>query len=634
LIRLGSQLDIAGSSKAYAQQTQRGMVATLCSKLLAEGIILSEEYDLGLNVLQRMITKGFESCASDELECMAYNVSLDLIVRLYEKYPQLKRISIWSNTERITYSPKNKAKILQLITGDHIKFFHIPENINAIHAKLYRFKKDGSLQFLAVGSPNFSENSNQNFESLIYVLDRDTCEKIWNQIPKLYLDLSLSPKETVPPQLYQVETVEAKIDPKFLEGLWKHQIAVLSWMVNRHSSIITIPPGTGKTDIAFRYLKYLFEKDERLSAIVLVPTTTLIEQWRRRLSKVDIINLEWGTNLGDMGAYFADPYHKVLVTLYSRFFEQYREYQKKARILKPNLLLVLDECHSCYGRLPELAEFRPMIESSGGEAHTIGLSATIDSFRKSEVNDFVTLMGGNDSMYEISLQAFYSHWNGLNQTPVLKQIKYTPVRYCLTSTEMDDLKELSKKVAIQMGKETLSGPNEATAAIKRAMWLRGLDGGVHALQQYIITHLDSFAQKSTIIFVQTNEIAENLQSFITRQAGWNPETSIYIYDSTRNDEYRSYALTQFKRHVGFCLISERMLSEGFDLPKVDMVVLHGSHKSPRDWIQKIGRAIRYDPDDPDSAAEIVDIVFCDTTGEPLSLERERYECLMSISQLR
>lgn len=590
------------------------------------------EYDLGLNVLQRMLSKGLEENGCNELECMAYNINLDFVGRLFEKYPGLKRVSIWSNSERITFSSKNRAKIFELIESKHIRFFHISENVNAIHAKIYRFKKNDSVQFLAVGSPNFSDHSNQNFETIVYIRDAAICDKIWNTIPKLYAELSLYLEEKVPIQLYKTEPLQIKMDQKFLEGLWKHQVEVLLWLADKQLSIVNTPPGTGKTDIAFRYLQYLFEADNNLTGIVLVPTTTLVEQWKNRLSNVGILNFEWGTDLSYLGGYFADPVHKVLVTLYSRFFDQYREYQKRAKILKPNLMLVLDECHTSYGHLKELSEFRDMILSYGGKFCSTGLSATIDSFRVWDVEDFINLMGGKENQFEISLQRFYEYWNNLNPTPVLKQIKYTPIRYRLNDNEMEKLREFSKKIAIQMGKETLMGPDEFTVAIKRAMWLRSLQGGVDSLQQYIITHLDSLATKSTIIFVQTNEIAEELQAFITHQPGWNPEASIYIYDSTRNEEYRSYALAQFKKHIGFCLISERMLSEGFDLPKVDMVVLHGSHKSPRDWIQKIGRAIRYDPEDPDSVAEIIDIVFCETNGEPLALEKERYECLTSISE--
>lgn len=590
------------------------------------------EYDLGLNVLQRMLSKGFDKYGCNELDCMAYNISLDFVLRLFDKYSILEKVSIWSNSERISFSPKNKARILELIENKRIKFFHLPENINAIHAKMYCFRKNNSVQFIAVGSPNFSEHSNQNFETLVYIHDIEACDEIWNMIPKLYSELSLRPEETPPIQLYQTQVLETKIDPKFFEGLWTHQIEVLSWLANKQFSIVNTPPGTGKTDIAFRYLQYLFEADKNMTTIVLVPTITLVEQWKTRLSNVGISNFEWGTDLSDLEGYFADPEQKVLVTLYSRFFDQYKEYQKKAKILKPNLLLILDECQSSYGHLEELSEFRTMIESYGGKIYSTGLSATIDSFKVLEVDNFINLMGGKENRFEISLQSFYSHWNNLNPTPVLKPIKYSPIKYCLNNAEMEKLKEYSKKIAIQMGKETLMGPNEVTAAIQRARWLRGLQGGVDLLQQYVMTHMDNFVKKSTIVFVQTNEIATSLQAFITGQPGWNPEASIYIYDSYHEDDYRSYALEQFKKHVGFCLISEHMLSEGFDLPKVDSVVLHGSHKSPRDWIQKIGRAIRFDPADPDSVADVVDVVFCDTDGEPLELEKERYECLTAISQ--
>lgn len=592
---------------------------------------MSEGYELGLNVLQRMISKGFDSYACDELECMAYNVNLDLALRLFEKYPFLNKISFWSNTERITYTSKNKERILELVDKGKIVFSHIPENINVVHGKIYVFKKDGSIQFAAIGSPNFSESSNQNFESLVYLYDSAVCEEIRKGIPQIYDDMNLVPIQDAPVELYQTQISQAAIDPRFLEGLWEHQKAVLTWLVSRQFSIVNIPPGTGKTDIAFVYLRYLFETDKSLTAIVLVPTTTLIKQWMDRLKAIGIANLEWGTDLSDLGGYFANPDHKVLVTLYERFWDQYRDYLKKAKILKPNLLFILDECHSSYGHIGDLNEFRKLAESCGEKLWATGLSATIDSFRVWEVKDFINLMGGEQNRFNISIQSFYSHWNHLNPSPVLKPIRYTPIKYCLNTSEMEKLRGFNKKVAIEMGRSTIAGEHDSTAAIQRAQWLRGLPGGVDSLQNYVMTHMDGFAGKATIVFVQTNEIAEELQGFITHQHGWNPESSIYVYDSAHDKEYLSHAMTQFKKHRGFCLISEKMLAEGFDLPKVNTVILHGSDKSPRDWIQKIGRAIRFDRNDPDSIAEVADVVFCETNGIPLSLERERYEVLASIS---
>jgi len=590
------------------------------------------EYDLGLNVLQRMLSKGLLSLLCDELECMSYNVNLDLVLRFFDKYPNLKKVSIWSNTEKTTYSQRNLNKLTNLIEEKRIIFYHVPENINSIHAKIYVFKKDSHIKFLAIGSPNLSDHSNQNFESIIYIQDETDSKSIWNEIPKIFRDLNIFPNNSPPIQLHSSGFDENEMNLKFLEGLWEHQKAALNWLATKRFSIVNIPPGTGKTEIAFRYLQYLFEEDQELTSIVLVPTLTLIDQWKERLERVSISNSEMGTTLGELSAYFADPGHHVLVTLYSRFFDKYRDYQKKAKILKPNVLLILDECHNTYGHLNDLLNFRELIESFGGKVYCIGLSATIDSFREQEVTDFIDLMGGKENRFEISLQSFYTHWNNLNSTSVLKPIRYRPTKYFLSDKEMDEYREYSKKIAIEMSKKTIAGKNDGSAAVNRARWLRGLQGGIASLENYIIAHMDSFSDRSTIIFVQTNEIAERLQRFIIRQPGWSPEASIYIYDSTKDKDYLSYALNQFRKNLGFCLISEKMLSEGFDLPKVDQIILYGSDRSPRDWIQKVGRAMRFDKRDPNSIADIIDIVFCDNNGKTLSMEIERYECLTAIGQ--
>ncbi|MGA3110461.1 MAG: DEAD/DEAH box helicase family protein [Candidatus Bathyarchaeia archaeon] len=578
-----------------------------------------------------MLTKGFAGEKCDELECMAYNVNLDLVLRLFKEYSSLKKVSIWSNAEKITYSPEHYDELVNIMKQKKLEFFTVPENVTLIHGKLYLFRKEGQIKFLALGSPNLSEYSNLNFESLVYLTSN--CDEIWRSIPRIYADLSLIPKTDLPIKSSPIEKSTPKIDPQLLSSLWKHQVEVLMWLENKTSSIVNIPPGTGKTKIAFTYVQYLFGKDTDMTAIVLVPTITLLNQWRKLLDQANIPNLEWGTDLNNLGPYFADPSHRVLVTLYSRFFDQYREYYKRAKILRPSLLLILDECHNSYGHLDNLYEFDNLIQSFGNQTYRLGLSATIDSFREDEVKSFVSFMNGNDNRFEISLQRFYSYWNRLNSTLVLKPLRYIPLKYNLTLAEMDEFKTLSKNVAIQFGKSNMGGTNEPTAAIKRARWLRSLPGGVRILQNYIASHIDGFSDKASIIFVQTHEIAEHLRDFITKQPGWNPDASTYVYDSSKSEDHNAYAFGQFKKNLGYCLISEKMLSEGFDLPKVDRVILHGSDKSERDWIQKIGRALRFDPKNPNTIAEIIDIVFCETNSVPLLLERERYETLLSIDQI-
>ena len=591
------------------------------------------EKDFGLNVLQRMLGKGFEEYGCDELEFMSYNVNLDLVIKLLNKYKNLKKITIWSNSDKILFSNNNRNELVDKVEKERIFFHHIPENANSIHGKIYFFKKEGTPIFTAIGSPNFTGHSNQNVEFLLYIYDIETINLIAEDIPKIFQSLNLFPESRIPVQLFSVDSKGTIIDPKFLSGLWKHQIATLEWLASRKSSIVNIPPGTGKTNIALRYMQYLFETNENITSIVLVPTKTLIDQWRNRLDGISISNLEWGTSLTNLGSYFASPNHRVLITLYSRFFDQYVEFLNKCRIMKPNVLLILDECHNSYGHLDTLQNFRKLLEAKGSDLYSLGLSATIDSFRVDQVNNFIELFGGSENRFEITLQSFYAQWNDINQTPVLKPIEYKALKCELSDSEMEKFKEFSKKIAIEMQKKSLDGENLG-AAMQRAKWLRSLPAGIAVLENYIISNIYEFANTSTLVFVQTNEIAEKLQQLITRHPAWNPEASIYVYDSTRDEEYLSYALNQFKNNKGFCLISEKMLSEGFDLPKVDRVILHGSDTSPRDWIQKVGRAMRYNKSYSDSIANIIDIVFCDTNGDPLRMEFERYQCLSAISQSR
>ena len=198
----------------------------------------------------------------------------------------------------------------------------------------------------------------------------------------------------------------------------------------------------------------------------------------------------------------------------------------------------------------------------------------MNSFNTSNVDDFKKLMGGESNINEITLQSFYSHWNSLNSTPILKQLKYYPLKYNLTESEMTEYNRLTRFIHIEQGQKYIKN-DEGTAAIRRANWLRGLEGGINVLQTYLRSNLQILSKKSTIIFVQTNEIAKQLRDFITTLPGWDKQSSVYIYDSYQDEDHREIAMNQFKMKIGDCLLSEQMLSEGFNLPKLDMIILHG-----------------------------------------------------------
>ena len=124
-------------------------------------------FKFGLNVLNQMIEMGLKELQCDQIDCMAYNINLDFVLKTIQKYPTLLKINIYSNTENLSFSSNNRKEIYDEINSKQIEIHHISRNTNVIHAKMYRFWKNGDLIFGAIGSPNFSSFSNQNFESLL-----------------------------------------------------------------------------------------------------------------------------------------------------------------------------------------------------------------------------------------------------------------------------------------------------------------------------------------------------------------------------------------------------------------------------------------------------------------------------------
>jgi superfamily II DNA or RNA helicase len=585
------------------------------------------EFDYGQNLVNKMMQKGAVLNA-DELICVSFNVNLDYIFRLLKKYPKYK-IIIYANSEKITLNKDNLSILEKYVSNGTITINHFSSNLNIIHSKLYFFRKEGELLFISIGSPNMSQNSNQNFESILHIYDKEIINQIWTQFNASEI-ISIPPlTRKLPESLLSSEDIP-EYQLVYLDGLWEHQKNIVSWLFRKKSGIINIPPGTGKTKISINYLKMVFDTLDDYTGIILVPTITLIEQWKKRLSDNGYNCIELENDINSISSYISNPQNKILVTLYSRFFNHYQSLIKQLRIISPNFVIIYDECHNLYGKLDDLHLFKNLA-SRYASLFELGLSATLDSFKTDEVKQYIEYMGGTDHRYEISLPAFYSNYNNLNNHPILKNINYTPIKYALTHSEMEKFDNYSRKIAMQMGKVDVNNNAVYGAAIQRAQWLRGLEGGSIAIKDYISSNIESFSTKSTIIFVQSHVIAQEIQQFIVKNPGWNKSSSVYIYDSYQNESYREYAIEQFRKNTGFCLISEQMLSEGFDLPKVDMILLHGSHRSERDWIQKIGRAIRFNVDEPGAIAEILDIVFCSPSGLPLNLEKERFRTLQSIS---
>ena len=232
-------------------------------------------FRLGLNVLKKVINKGLDEFKSDKVITASFNVNLDYVLSIFDKYPKLQKFKIYANKENIIHSGKNTEKILEFLNQGKIEIHTITENKNIIHIKGYGFYKESECKLLAVGSPNLSRISNQNIESLVIFSELENDHpilKIWEKLEEISEELKVIEPEPRALIFKEDQVLLERFNEELLDGLWEHQKAIVKWIAQRTRSIVNIPPGTGKTRIAMIILKYFLKLNSRISIIILVPT--------------------------------------------------------------------------------------------------------------------------------------------------------------------------------------------------------------------------------------------------------------------------------------------------------------------------------------------------------------------------
>ena len=74
-------------------------------------------------------------------------------------------------------------------------------------------------------------------------------------------------------------------------------------------------------------------------------------------------------------------------------------------------------------------------------------------------------------------------------------------------------------------------------------------------------------------------------------------------------------LQRFARGELSCLITCHRISEGIDIRSVGSIVLFASAKAQLETVQRLGRCLRVDPDDPEKRALVVDFIRTDDIDE-------------------
>lgn len=458
--------------------------------------------------------------------------------------------------------------------------------------------------------------------------DQNNFEKYWNDqmqgykvvdLPKAIVDHLVS---VAPDSEQEFKSLLNHLQEKFYKKRYVmtgmvlrdyQKNAIKSWEQNDFQGIFAMATGTGKTYTAIGGINRLLQKHKRMIVIISSPQKHIADQWKNNirfwndsvekefmLPELIVMasseNPKWKNEMDDLVRNFNKKvigYNRFLLnecivcTTHSTFAKD--EFIDRVIAMKQNnanVLLIADEVHGV-GSPKRQKGLNPHYQ------YRLGLSATpirhYDEQGTKKIQEYFT-----KTVYELSLQSAIANGH-------LVQYSYHPHYVELTSTELDEYKDLTIKLAKKYaakakGKKIDEGDTRleemraniiATATNKYSQFKKILDGYGNRLAQCLVYCHPRQIDDATKILTSRNIINEKIT--------WEDpnQDRERIISALGNDQYQ-------------CVTAMRCLDEGYDIPTAKIAIILASSGDPRQYIQRRGRVLRRSPGK--DYAEIHDIL--------------------------
>jgi len=397
-------------------------------------------------------------------------------------------------------------------------------------------------------------------------------------------------------------------------GPREYQIkAFENWKNNKQKGLFAMATGTGKTITSLNCLLEIYKKCGYYKALILVPTITLVEQWEKECGKFNFSNIikvcskfsGWQTSLANIRMLeLSTPDNKlsyIIISTYASFVRP-ANFIALNQFPKNKLLLIADEAHNMGAglvakRLNDIKYLR-----------RIGLSATperqFDEEGNSRLMDF---FGCNDG-YTFE----YSMAEAIKNKALCKYFYY-PHLVALTSDEMEQYIELSKKIAKIINRED-EDSREALKylLLKRKQIIHKAENKKKVFEDILRDYYHQTGSlKYTLVYVPEGNQPDDLTAdiFDTSERIRDDDETTHLIDEytrivrdidshivvrqfTSESADRDSMLVDFANGDINVLTSMKCLDEGVDVPRSELAIFCASTGNPRQFIQRRGRVLR------------------------------------------
>ena len=425
-----------------------------------------------------------------------------------------------------------------------------------------------------------------------------------------------------------------KIAPKSKSEIQLHNIprlrtyqkeAIDNWIENDHRGIFEMATGTGKTFTAIGCIDRVRKLKDKLLVVIACPFDNLERQWKTELEKWNLESVitsdssKWQQMMKDKIASMHEYDQKkplIIITTYQTFCNNnFVKIIEKSNVTN---MLIADEVHNA-------GSSAHIYGLSTDYHYRLGLSATLarhyDEDGTLVINNF---FGG--TVYDLNLKDAIKKGFLINYY-------YYPIYADLNDEEYEQYRILTRTIARLLNSKIPEKKMLEMTLLKRARIIRDAESKFEKFIDWIKIQKDDM--KYTLIYCSEKQIVK-VKKKLNQEGITNRE--ITAKNPSKPSE-RIDIIKYFSSGNYDCIVANRVLDEGVDIPAAKNCIMLASTGNPKQFIQRRGRVLRkfdgtYKDHSKKEYAKIYDILIIPDISSNYTEEEIKIEQGIAASQIK
>ena len=339
---------------------------------------------------------------------------------------------------------------------------------------------------------------------------------------------------------------------------WQQE-AYTAWEDAGRRGIVGVVTGGGKTTFALRCLDAYRQTVPAATALVVVPTAALVEQWLEEVTRYFDIPLSHITILTGRGKIRRTRVNIGVINTVAQLAS-----------LPPAepLFLIVDECHRAASDV-----FR-RIFAIPAEA-SLGLSATPERQYDSGLQEVLI-----PNLGPIIFR--YTYKEALADGVIVPFVLHN-ILFSFEAREQEQYEKLTKAIRIAIERYGVESPEAVALMLKRARVSNLSLGRIRIASQLVARNRD----RRILLFHEDTSACDLINQVLTQNG-----VASGVYHSRIPMAARVETLAAYRRGKINVLVTCRALDEGFNAPKTEIGIIAAATATYRQRIQRLGRVLR------------------------------------------